>query len=343
MNDRAAGASRTRTILPAAAGVVLGAGFLVLLWTSIDLGQVSALLARATLAPLFLALLAYAMDFVLRAVRFWYLLEPGETKRIALRPTVAPFIASFGISDILPFRLGDLFRIHWFHTRFGLPGAAVIGAMIVERLLDLAAILVVAGGAVWLARSDLPSSIAHDLAGVLAVAAGASVIVLLAPRATSGICTVLAARTKRAWLQRLADAARSLALALKALGGFGRMAALLAVSVALWLLESLVMVGAWMSLGGTMEDGLKPLVAFGLATLGTLVPALPGHFGSYDAAGVLSFTVLGVPAEAAAAVVLLAHLLLWLPTVLFGIAWLLLTRPAEFRRGTNAIGSGAPA
>ena len=123
-------------------GVVLGTGFLLLLWKSLDVAAVGALLARAVPFPLLIGLAAYVADFALRAVRFWLLLDGRQR---AVGPTISPFVASFGISDILPFRLGDAFRVFWFHRHLHLPLGTVLGAMILERMLDLVSIVLLAG------------------------------------------------------------------------------------------------------------------------------------------------------------------------------------------------------
>ena len=306
--------------------LALSAGFAALLWTSIDSARVATLIARATLAPIGLALLVYALDFFLRALRFWLLLDPRRDSGRPLAPTVAPFVASFGVSDILPFRLGDVFRLCWFCNRLGWPAGLVIGAMLVERLLDLLAILVIAAAAVWAVQASVPAALARNLVILLAAGGLAILVVLLAPRANCQVCARLERSIAPAWVRRLCAVARSVAQGLRMLGGVGHLSVMLLLSIALWLLESLVMLGAWVSLGGHASDWLKPLVAFAFSTLGTLFPALPGHFGTYDAAGALSFYAIGVPVEQAAATILLAHLLLWLPTVLFAIGWFLLAR-----------------
>ena len=306
-------------------GALAGIAFLALLWTSVDMAAVGALLARATWPPLLPALLAYAFDFLLRAWRFRMLLDP-KGQRVPLRPSVAPFVASFGISDILPFRLGDVFRVYWFHRRFALPMGHVLGAMVVERVLDLVSILMVAGLALSLVDSAVPDEILTQIRLVTVLAIAASLFVLLSPRAIEAAAGWSERRFALPLVVRLADAARSLAQAVRGTGDPLRVLGTVLLSFALWLLESLVMLGAWVSLGGALPDWSKPLVAFAFSTLGTLVPALPGHFGSYEFFGMLSYRAVGVAAEPATATILLAHIVLWLPTALFAVGWLMTTR-----------------
>gem|GEM_PF-1530166 len=321
MSSTEAGGNRLRFWL----GVLVGTAFLALLWTSVDMAAVGGLLARANWPPLLLALFAYGLDFLLRAWRFRMLLDPGG-RRVALGPSVAPFVASFGISDILPFRLGDVFRVYWFHRRFSLPMGHVLGAMVVERVLDLVSILMVAGLALFLVDTALPDEIVMQFRLVLVVAVAASFLVLLSPAAIEAAAAWGERRCGLPLAGRIAKTARSVAGAVRASGNPGRLFGMVLLSFALWLLESFVMLGAWLSLGGSLPDWLKPLTAFAFSTLGTLVPALPGHFGSYEFFGMLSYRAVEVPAEQATATILLAHLLLWLPTALFALVWLVSMR-----------------
>ena len=70
-------------------------------------------------------------------------------------------------------------------------------------------------------------------------------------------------------------------------------------------------------------DAGIPFLAFVFSTLGTMIPSLPGHFGSFEYFGVQAFTLSGADPSFAAAVVFLAHLILWAPTAMFALLWLL--------------------
>src|SRR3546814_11699417 len=87
------------------------------------------------------------------------------------------------------------------------------------------------------------------------------------------------------------------------MGSWRRLVFLMVFSLICWVLESIVFLCAWWSLGGAAGEIAKPFLAFAFSTLGTLVPSLPGHFGSFEYFGVQAFTLTGVDATFAAAVV----------------------------------------
>ncbi len=97
--------------------------------------------ARADLLLLALALTA-AMSLV-RAERWQYLLAPlGPTRFwVAFRTTIIGFAASF----VLPARAGEVLRPYLLARREGLPATAAFATIIVERVLDLLAVLILLG------------------------------------------------------------------------------------------------------------------------------------------------------------------------------------------------------
>jgi uncharacterized protein (TIRG00374 family) len=316
------GASKFRALL----GVLIGAVFVYLVMHNIDYARVSALFDRARLWPILFAFVAFVADFLLRAVRFWMMLRLTTHRALPLLPTIGPFIASFGISDILPLRVGDGLRVFWFSRQFQIPAGTVVGTMIVERILDLLTIVMLGGMALALLDISVPSAIMRNFQIALIVAIAAGLILLIAPAILSRIVQKIAGESKIAAVEALVGVLHSTSSAVAQIGSWQRIIAFIAISLALWVLESLVMLGAWVSLGGSIGEIQKPFAAFAFSILGTLVPSLPGHFGAFEFFGLQAFSLAGVETSFATAVLLLTHLILWAPTALFGIAWLFMGR-----------------
>ncbi|WP_150291527.1 lysylphosphatidylglycerol synthase transmembrane domain-containing protein [Sphingobium estronivorans] len=293
---------------------LVGVALLLLFLRQVDMGAAMAALSRAAMMPLGVALAAYALDFLLRAVRFWVLLEAATGRSLPLRAVPAPFIASFGISDLLPLRAGDLFRLAWFQRHMAVRTGSVLGAMLIERFYDLAALLLLG---VALVALHLPPMGGLALIAVATIGmVGAPLILRFLPvRSPAG-------GRDKSLKGRIAHAFRDMLATFAILRSPRRVALLSALSLLCWLLEAVLFLGAWVSLGGTLGQWQAPMTAFTASTLGTLVPGLPGHFGTFELFGLAAFTRSGIAADHAAAVLLLAHLLLWAPTALFAIGWL---------------------
>lgn len=317
-------------ILKTLAGFAVGAIFVVVFLRQIDMVELGSLLARAVPGWLLLGLAAFTADFILRAVRFWIMIRLVTGRSLPFGAAAGPFVASFGINDILPLRAGDGFRLVWFNRRFAIPAGTVLGAMLVERILDLASILLL--GAVALSLADVAPPAVTSVFQIVAVGTLAVCIaVLAAPAILAGLVERLAPPPAARVAGRIAGALRATSGAFRAFRAPRRLAGLLLISVACWLLESLAFFGAWWSLGGAFEAVATPFLAYVFGVLGTLVPGLPGHFGTFHVFAAETLAAGGVDRSLAAGVVLLAHLILWLPTGLFAVVWLL-ANPADRAR-----------
>lgn len=299
-----------RTPVRIALHLAVGIGFLWLFLRQVDLGPAFAIVGRASVLPLLIALLAYAADFLLRAARFWLLLMRASGQSLAWAPVPGPFIASFGISDLLPLRAGDVFRLLWFQRNMKLRSGGVLGAMMIERFFDLFSLLLL-GLAIF--TWHLAGDWRFCLIVLILICGMAGLLVPIGSRMAEKAGTL---RSK--WLAWLASAVGSFQM----LRSVPLLAGLTAMSLICWLLEAVVMLGAWISLGGAAERWAEPMAAFVGSTLGTLFPGLPGHFGTFELFGLEIFSRSGVEPGFAAAVLLLAHLLLWAPTALFAMIWL---------------------
>src|SRR5688572_22254406 len=93
--------------------------------------------ARADLIWLTIGLTV--LTFVVRAERWKYLLEPlGPTRfRTVFRTTVIGFAAS----AVLPARAGEVIRPYLLARQEGLSATAAFATIVVERVLDLVAVL----------------------------------------------------------------------------------------------------------------------------------------------------------------------------------------------------------
>ncbi len=308
-----------RVGLSAAAGILL----LFVVARGLDLEAIARSLSRAAPLPLLAALLALLADFVLRSARFWIMLRIAAPQRVPFSGMIAPFVASFGMSDLLPLRVGDGLRILWLGRRFGLPAGTVVGAMVVERVFDLASLLLVALVALFAVGGEHMGEFATGIRVSALLGVGVVVALLLAPKLLDIAGRTLLRRFSNRWIRSLADIIVVTAASIGRIGRWDRLFALFGLSLVVWGLEAGVARGAWISLGGSSGTPAPPLLAYAVAMLGTLVPSLPGHFGPFEFAGVQAFAHAGVDRSLGAAAVLLTHLLLWAPIALFTIIWLL--------------------
>ena len=128
-----------RNVIRTVVVIALAVGLLAVFLRNADLGQVWESVKAARADFLVLAVLMTCATFVIRAERWQYLLSPlGPTRFwMVFRATVIGFAAS----AVLPARAGEVIRPYFLARREGLSATAAFATIIVERILDLVAVL----------------------------------------------------------------------------------------------------------------------------------------------------------------------------------------------------------
>ena len=113
---------------------------------------------------------------VVRAIRWQYLLDPIGPTRFG--PVLKATIVGFAALALLPARAGDVIRPYLVARTEGLSAASVFATVVMERALDLIAVLTLLAAFVWLfdGRSILPPGM---LAPIQASAALATAVVVI--------------------------------------------------------------------------------------------------------------------------------------------------------------------
>jgi uncharacterized membrane protein YbhN (UPF0104 family) len=259
--------------------------------------------AGTALPPLGAGLALYALATLLRGERWRVLVRDGGA-RCSRGDAYALTTIGYMGNNALPARAGDLMKAFLSARRTGAPAAGMVGTLVAERMLDAAALGVVF--LVLVTTLHLPLGVpgwALTLVGGGLVAA-AAVAWALGRRTAAGrrareLVVALLVPSRRLWSRRGA--------------------ALLVLSVALWLLEG----GVYAVVGGVAGvhlNLLDGLYIMALANIAALVPAAPGYVGTFDAAVILGVGLVTSAAHPAAiAYVVLVRFLLFVPITLVGL------------------------
>ncbi len=313
--------ARSRWLRPLA-GALIGIAFALLLATRVDWSEVGRLLGGATPAPIVLAVGALAAGMFLRVARWWWMLrafDPG----LPLASCARPFLVSLALNNTLPLRAGDVVRVVGFGRTLRAPSARVLGTVVLERLLDLLALLLIFALATLGAGDVFPRGFL--LAVGIAGAGGVAVLLLLVT--SPGLLARLAqralgaARARWPGAQRLAPAVEQLVTSLSLLANRRRAAGLLGLTLAAWTMEGLVFAASAAALA-VPHSWQAPWLSLSAATLSTLLPGTPGYVGTFDWFATLGLMAYGVGRSGAAATAVLVHLILWLPITITGLALL---------------------
>jgi uncharacterized membrane protein YbhN (UPF0104 family) len=276
--------------------------------------------ASVALPRLGAALGMYAVATILRGERWLRLLRDGGSRLSRVDAYAVTTVGYMG-NNALPARAGDVLKAVLSARESGSSKAEGFGVLVAERVLDVAALVLLFG--VLVTTLHLPLGVPGwvlALVGVGLVAAAAAAAMLgretAAGRRVRELATRLLTPTRRLW----------------SVTGCG----LLGLSVALWVVEGSVyaMLGTVAGVHLSLLDGLYIMA---LANLVALVPAAPGYVGTFDAAVILGIRlVAGATHATALGYAVVVRFVLFVPITLVGLAALVL-RYGGLRRLTAAV------
>jgi uncharacterized protein (TIRG00374 family) len=318
--------SHIKTVLIAIVTVGLVAWFL----RQADFAQVWREIRAAQPGALALALVCTALTYVLRALRWQYLLAPIGPTRFAqaFRTTVIGFAAN----TVLPARIGEVVRPYLLAKREGLSIPATFATIILERLLDLVTVILMFGLFVFVFDSGLAAvnrevyeriKVGAALAALGVIAALIMVAVLVRQREEVGTLVARASRVLPAALAgRVAHLAHMFVQGMAVMRDPVRLGQSLLLSVPLWLSIAsaiwLVTVAFHMTIPFTGSFLVVALLVVGVA-----VPT-PGAVGGFhEAFRLATVTFYGVENDRAVGAAIVLHAVSFLPITLLG-GWFML-------------------
>ena len=283
-------------------------------------------IVRARWDLLMVAAFVMALTYVVRVLRWQYLMRP--VGRVGFTPALQATIMGFAATALLPGRVGELLRPYALARSEGFSASAVFGTIVVERLLDMVAVLLIFGVGIFLFDPQFVTADSRLLSALwlgAGLAGGFTVGVL-------GIACLAAGRPEQigrmvprasAWLpgrviRTLSTMAQRFAQGLAIMRQFGAMLVALSWSVAVWLIvaASLWLVSA--AFGVVLPPAGTATVLI-LTVVGVAVPT-PAGIGGYHAAYELgTATWYGASTDAAVGAALVSHAISFAPVTLIGI------------------------
>jgi uncharacterized protein (TIRG00374 family) len=292
-------------------GLALTALFLLLALQRVDLQGFVEELRHINYVWLLPAAVLTLLGYLLRTVR-WQVILSGAA-RAPIRTLFPVLIMGFATNNLLPGRLGEFWRAYLLGRKRNVRKTFALASVVVERVFDgltLIALLVLVSTSIklpgWSQQVEL-------LAGIVFFGATLGLIVLLV---RPGIVQVPLRFALRPLPSRVAQGVEDRFQAfVDGLGPLrrGRVLALAAIfSVGVWLLEG----GSYLLLSRGLNLDLPRAVelpALGLMlvtiNLGIMVPSGPGYVGTMEFFGTSALGVVGANAEAALALIFVAHAL----------------------------------
>ena len=306
-----------------ASGVVAFAITGFFLWLAVrkvEFAALGAALSSARFGWLVPMIAIVILDLLVRAARWRVLLSRTRALPAPVWDLFKLEAIGLAVNNVLLLRLGELARAGLAARRLGIPAAAALASVAIERALDVAALLTIFVLATRAAPGIAP---VHVVRGALLLLGGAvGALVVLAAAESSLAPGGFAERRQRAWpkLHRLVG---QLALGAAVLRSPSAAASAAALSLALWTVDAaLYWAGAYaLGLDGLMSYP-RAILTLSWAGAASAIPAAPGAIGTFEASVASIVGKFGAAPETALAYALLTHMIMYLLVTVTGLVFL---------------------
>jgi hypothetical protein len=298
-------------------GLALGAAFLALALWGVPLDALRGAFAQMEWVHLLPVMVAWAAQYLLRAWRQLLMvrsLAPATTYRDQLSITMVGFFCV----NTFPMRLGEAVRPYLLYERDGVPLGAGFGVIFTERVLDLVALFVTLLCVIaWVDVPDRRLELAGQSLSLVELGRGTAIAVLVpalavlialallgpaALRQGERIAAAVEARLRARAVHRFARFAlrfaESFVEGVRTLRGPGRLAAVAALTAALFASTGLMMLS--LAHAFQLESALgygEGMGVLAVTMLGIALPAPPGFAGVFEAAARGGLALFGVGGE----------------------------------------------
>jgi len=305
-------------------GLAISVLFLYIAFHNVDLAFLYQSIRSTSIPLLIPVVLLTVIFYVIRALRWFHLLEP--IKKIRLSSLFSSTVIGFAANCVLPARLGEFIRANYIGRMEKISKSSSLGTIVVERLFDSFTILLLF--LFVIPFIDFPSeweSISK------ALRAGGFFLFLLF-LLSIGLIVVLKAKTQ-AFLniaekflfflpekltQRLITILRDFSKGLVFVKRPSQLMAVICYSFMLWGLTILQIYIIGLSMGLSLPF-LAPFFILVLLCFSVTIPSAPGYIGTFHIACQYGLIFYGFSRSKALSMAIVLHAAGFIPTVVLGL------------------------
>jgi glycosyltransferase 2 family protein len=310
-------------------GISISVIALWLVFRDVDLASAIEILRTAD--PLWVAVMLVAMvaDIAVRVLRWRVILEP--VARVPYLRTGGYLTVGYAANNVLPARLGELVRAHYVGDREGVSRASALGTIVVERVIDFAAVVAIAAGSLLILgiRGDVGSAVLIGIVVALGLVAG--LVFAVVGHRLPGAAWV---ERQASRFPRILDLAATFRAGLRVAGRPRTLVPAVLLTFLAWSITTVSFAAGGQALGIELTISQAAFLAAGVSLV-TAIPSGPGFVGTWELAAVRILALYGIGGDTAFAFALLVHVSSLAITTLLGaisflrLGWVPTADPAE--------------
>ena len=328
-------------------GLLVSALFVWLALRKIEIAGVWQSIQSAKLLDVWLVLLIYLLQYLIRIWRWRILLEP--LKETSFRNRFHTTFIGFGANCVLPAHLGELVRANYLGRAERFSAGSIMGTIVVERVFDSLVLLLMLIIGLAVTPFSGSGNFLFQFLRNAAVLSGLIFVFIIAlvffKSKADRLLTVLEKVLfflPKVWRGRIAETGGNFIRGLVPLKNVFRWVQAVFYSFLLWFsgLVQVALIGQALGLDLPLSAGFMIMA---LAALSVLVPSSPGYIGTFHFVVQSGFMLFGVGANQAFSAAALLHATTFFPTLLLGLIsflymqTLLGRKPAEASAVENTI------
>lgn len=286
--------SKWMTRIQRGLGILIAIAALAWVILRIDLSQTLTAIAASDFRVLLLGFAGFYLTVPLRAVR-WRILLLQVEGAVPLGFLMRTIFQAWFVNCSLPGRAGDLYAAYLMRSRCGLSMTRSAATIFTARVLDLSVLFALVAFVFFAYfRHLIPSGVRTLVYSglVMGVALAAFLLVMVFAR---GLAIRVLPPRLGYYYDRFVGAF---------VGSLRRIPTLLALTLALWLLEAVRLSCVLVALGASPPWGWVVFLALAAAVLTTL-PITPGGLGTVELFYLEMFPIAGIPTELVGGIILM--------------------------------------
>ncbi|MFZ4860016.1 MAG: lysylphosphatidylglycerol synthase transmembrane domain-containing protein [Desulfuromonadaceae bacterium] len=305
-------------------GIAVSVFFMLLLFRKIDFFQLWTALLGVDYRFIVLAVGGTFVNYLLRAVRWHYLLIPE--KKIPLSSLYPATIIGYMANNLLPARLGEFVRAYVLARKEGLQMPTVFASLVIDRLFDgftVMLILLFTLFTLKLPQGMADAETALKTGGVVTfiLYAGIIIFLLLLKRQTMRTLHwtgVLLKPFPQKLSERIIRLLGSFISGIRISSKGGHISAVLISSLLIWIFCIIPVYSVLLGFGIKLPVAASMFILV-LLVFAVMVPASPGYIGTYHYACFKGLSAFGIPESTAVTVALVIHAVGFFPVIMAGL------------------------